>query len=45
MLALAAHAALIGALAFGVHWRTSTPDVISAEIWAPVVQTRRTGTG
>lgn len=33
-LALAVHAALAAALAFGVHWRTRAPEGVSAELWA-----------
>jgi colicin import membrane protein len=38
-LALLVHAGLIAALAIGVDWRASSPDVVSAELWAAVPQT------
>ncbi len=34
LLALLAHAALVAALAGAVDWRTQTPAVVSAELWA-----------
>jgi len=37
-MALAAHAALLLALTVGVDWRTHSPDVVSAELWASVPQ-------
>ena len=37
-LALLVHAGLITALALGVDWRTSTPEAVSAELWAAVPQ-------
>lgn len=37
-LAVAAHALLILALAFGIAWKTSEPDGLVAELWAPTVQ-------
>ncbi len=37
-LALCAHAVLVVGLAFGVRWRTSEPEVMSAELWASSVQ-------
>lgn len=36
ILALAAHLLLVLALAFGVSWRTHTPDVAEAEVWSEV---------
>ncbi len=38
MLALIAHALLIAALAFGVHWRNSEPTTMAAELWSAVPQ-------
>jgi colicin import membrane protein len=37
-LALTAHAALIAALIGGLQWRTETPAVVAAELWAAVPQ-------
>ena len=37
-LALIAHALLIAALAFGVHWRNSEPTTMAAELWTAVPQ-------
>ena len=37
-LALIAHALLIAALAFGVHWRNSEPTTQAAELWSAVPQ-------
>ena len=37
-LALIVHAGLITALTLGVDWRTHSPDVVSAELWASVPQ-------
>jgi colicin import membrane protein len=37
-LALFAHALLIGALAFGVHWRNTEPTRAAAELWSAVPQ-------
>ena len=37
-LALLAHALLIAALAFGVHWRNSEPTTMAAELWSAVPQ-------
>jgi colicin import membrane protein len=37
-MALAAHAALISALALGVSWRVAEPETVSAELWAAVPQ-------
>jgi colicin import membrane protein len=37
-LAVAAHVLLILAIAFGVAWKTSEPDALVAELWAPTVQ-------
>lgn len=37
-LALIAHAALVAALVWGLNWRTQTPEVVSAELWAAVPQ-------
>ena len=37
-LALIAHALLIAALAFGVHWRNSEPTTLAAELWSAVPQ-------
>lgn len=37
-LALIVHAGLITALALGVDWRTHSPEVVSAELWASVPQ-------
>jgi colicin import membrane protein len=38
VLALAVHAALVLALTTAVDWRTKTPEVASAELWASVPQ-------
>lgn len=38
-LALLVHAALIVALAFGVHWRSSEPAGVEAELWSALPQT------
>ena len=37
-LALVVHAGLITALTLGVDWRTHSPEVVSAELWANVPQ-------
>jgi colicin import membrane protein len=37
-LALIAHALLIAALAFGVHWRNSEPTTMAAELWSAMPQ-------
>jgi colicin import membrane protein len=37
-LAIGAHVLLILAIAFGVAWKTSEPDGLVAELWAPTVQ-------
>jgi colicin import membrane protein len=37
-LALLAHALLIAALAFGVHWRNSEPTLMAAELWSATPQ-------
>jgi len=37
-LALLVHALLVVAIAFGVHWRASTPAGVEAELWASVPQ-------
>ena len=37
-LALLAHALLIAALAYGVHWRNTEPTPMAAELWAAVPQ-------
>ncbi len=37
-LALFAHALLIGALAFGVNWRSTEPVTMAAELWSAVPQ-------
>ena len=37
-LALLVHAGLLAALAFSVQWRASTPEAVSAELWAAVPQ-------
>ncbi len=37
-IALGMHAALIGALALGVNWKSSAPDAVEAELWAAVPQ-------
>ena len=37
-LALLAHALLIAALAFGVHWRNTEPTTLAAELWSAVPQ-------
>ena len=37
-LALIVHAGLITALTLGVDWRTHSPEVVSAELWASVPQ-------
>lgn len=39
LLALLAHAVLIGALTLSVQWRSQSADVVSAELWAAVPQT------
>jgi colicin import membrane protein len=36
MMALLVHAGLLGALAFGVSWRSSDPAGVTAELWAAV---------
>jgi len=36
MMALLVHAGLLGALAFGVSWRSSEPAGVTAELWAAV---------
>lgn len=38
VLALFAHTLLVLALAFGVSWRSSTPEAVEAELWAAVPQ-------
>ena len=38
LLALIAHALLIAAVAFGVHWRNSEPTTMAAELWSAVPQ-------
>ena len=38
VLAFLAHGALIAALALGVQWRASAPDVVAAELWAALPQ-------
>jgi len=38
LLALLVHGGLVVALAFGVHWRASEPEGITAELWAAVPQ-------
>ncbi len=38
LLALLAHGALIAALAGALNWRTQSPTVVSAELWAAVPQ-------
>jgi colicin import membrane protein len=38
LLAIGAHGLLILALALGLRWRTSTPEVVSAELWSPTPQ-------
>lgn len=38
LLALGAHALLLVALAFGVNWRASEPEGVTAELWAAVPQ-------
>ena len=38
LLAFMAHAALIAALALGLRWHASAPEVVSAELWAPLPQ-------
>ena len=38
LLALLAHAGLLLALTSAVDWRTRTPEVLSAELWASVPQ-------
>lgn len=35
-LALLVHGGLVAALALGVHWRVTAPEVVSAELWAAV---------
>jgi len=37
-LALLAHALLIAALSFGVHWRNSEPTLMAAELWSATPQ-------
>lgn len=37
-LAVAVHALLVAGLAVGVHWRTSDPTAMQAELWAAVPQ-------
>lgn len=37
-IALGMHAALIGALALGVNWKSSAPEAVEAELWAAVPQ-------
>ena len=37
-LALLAHALLIAALAFGIHWRAHEPEGVDAELWSAVPQ-------
>lgn len=37
-LALLVHGLLLGALALGVNWRMTAPEVVSAELWAAVPQ-------
>ena len=37
-LALLAHALLIAAIAFGVHWKRSEPTMMAAELWSAVPQ-------
>lgn len=37
-LALLVHGGLIAVLALGVNWRTASPEVVSAELWAAVPQ-------
>lgn len=36
LLALSTHAVLIAALAWATQWRTTTPQVVTAELWASV---------
>ena len=38
LLAFIAHAVLIAALALAVRWHASAPEVVSAELWAPLPQ-------
>lgn len=38
LFAMAAHVALVVALAFGVSWQNREPEVLSAELWAPTPQ-------
>ena len=38
LLAFIAHAALIAALALGLRWHASAPEVVSAELWAALPQ-------
>jgi colicin import membrane protein len=38
LLAVVAHAGLLGALALGTQWQTQTPTDVSAELWAAVPQ-------
>jgi|CXWL01.1.fsa_nt_gi colicin import membrane protein len=38
LLALAVHAGLIVALTTAIDWRTHTPEIVSAELWASVPQ-------
>ncbi|GIX23422.1 MAG: hypothetical protein KatS3mg122_0653 [Caldimonas sp.] len=37
-IALGMHAALIGALALGVNWKSSAPEAVEAELWAALPQ-------
>ena len=38
-LAIAAHVLLIVAIAWSVHWKSSEPEGVEAELWAAVPQT------
>src|ERR1700750_2512456 len=38
-LAVAAHVLLIAALAWSVHWKSSEPEGVVAELWSAVPQT------
>jgi colicin import membrane protein len=38
VLAVLVHVLLVAALAWGVHWKSSTPDAVEAELWAAVPQ-------
>ena len=38
LLALLVHGALVVAIAYGVHWRSSEPEGVDAELWAAVPQ-------